>query len=118
MSQKSSYASNIFDPVINGFSTHEVRSHFQIFDYSIFIFVIRGYILWFSNTSHVESLDRFRKLVVDKVITELYILKNHPKENNIKIKYANKSIQKMGMGDATTYVYQFMMMKMTVMTQR
>ena len=31
----------------------------------------------------------------------------HSKENNIKIKYANKLVQKLGMGDTTACVYQF-----------
>ena len=41
LSYKVSYASRIVDPVINGFSPHEVISHFQICDHSIVTFGIR-----------------------------------------------------------------------------
>ena len=75
LSQKvSCYFKNIY-PVINGFSTHEVRSHLHIFDHSIVTFVVRRLGLGFLNTSQVDSLDRFRQSVVDKVITELCFFK-------------------------------------------
>ena len=68
LSHKVSYASNIIiDPVINGFSTNEVKNHLHICDYSIVNFIIIGLCLGFSNTYHVDSLDRFIKSVVDKV---------------------------------------------------
>ena len=34
-------------------------------------------------------------------------IKNHPKENNMKIKYENEFIQNLGMGDPKKFVYQF-----------
>ena len=73
MSQKCSYACKIIDSVINGFSPHEVRSHFHIYDTSVVTFGIRDICFGSSNTSNVDSLDRFRKSVVDKVITEVCI---------------------------------------------
>ena len=60
-SQKVSYASMMIDPVIIGFSTNKVKIHLHIRDHSIINFGIRGLCLEFSNTSHVDSLDRFRK---------------------------------------------------------
>ena len=41
--------------------TNVVRSRLHICDRLIFTFGIRGLCLEFSNTSHVESLDRSRK---------------------------------------------------------
>ena len=73
MSQEVSYASKIIDPVINGFSTHEVRSHLQICVHSIVTFGIRGLCLRFSNYSHVDNLERLRKHFFDKVKTEVCI---------------------------------------------
>ena len=52
------------DPVINIFSSNEVRSHLQISYHSIIDFEKIGLCLGFSKTSHVESLDRFIKSVV------------------------------------------------------
>ena len=75
LSQKVSYDSKIIDPIINGFSPNEVRNNFHIYDQSIVTFGIRGLCSGFSNTSHVDSLDRFRKLFVDKVKTYLWIKK-------------------------------------------
>ena len=57
----------IIDPVTNGFIPIEVKSNFYICDNSILTFGKRGLCLGFSNNSHVESLYRFRKSVVDKV---------------------------------------------------
>ena len=57
----------MIDTVINGFSLNKVRSHFHICDFSIVTFGIRGLCLGFSNTYHVDGLDRIRKSVVDKV---------------------------------------------------
>ena len=81
LSLKVSCASKIIDPVINGFSPNELTSHFHIYDHSIFSFGIGWLFLVFSNTSHVDSLDRFIKLVVYKVKREKCILKT---ENNSK----------------------------------
>ena len=67
--QKVRYSSKIIDPVINLFIPNEVRSHFHIYDHSIVKFGIRGLCLWISNTSRVNSLDRFRKSVVNKFKT-------------------------------------------------
>ena len=73
LSQIVSYVYMVIDPVINGFSPNKVKSHFHICDNSIVPFGIRGLFLWFSNTSHVDSLDRFRKSVIDKVKTDVFI---------------------------------------------
>ena len=57
--------------------------------------------------------------MVDKVKLDIIILnKNkHLIEEKMKIKYSNVFIQSMAFGDPKTYVYQFILMKMTVMTQ-
>ena len=55
----------MIDPDIIGFSDNELKTHFQNFDHSIITFGLRGLCLGFSNTSHVESLGRFTKTVVD-----------------------------------------------------
>ena len=60
-SQKVRYASMEIDIVIIGFSPNEVKRHRQKCDNSIVTFGIRRFCLRFSNTSHVESLDGFRK---------------------------------------------------------
>ena len=61
-------------PVINGLSPNEVRIHLQIFDNPIIEFEKIGLYLGFSNTSHVESLYRFRKSVDNKVKLDIIIL--------------------------------------------
>ena len=63
----------MIDPVINGFSTNEVKNHLHIRDHSMVTFGIMGLCLVFSNTSHIDSLDRFRKSVVDKVKFDIRI---------------------------------------------
>ena len=67
LSHKVSYASNIIDTVLNGFIPNEVRINLHICYHSIVTFGIRGLCLGFSNASHIDSLDRLRKSVVDKV---------------------------------------------------
>ena len=62
MSQKVSYTSKITDTVINEFIPHEVTSHSHIWDHSIVTFGIRGFCVRFLNTSHVDSLYRFKKI--------------------------------------------------------
>ena len=74
MSQKVSNASKIIDPVINGFSPNDESIHLYICYHSIFTFVIIESCIGFSNTSRVDSLDRFRISVVDKVKTDICIL--------------------------------------------
>ena len=69
LSQKVSY-----DTVIIWFSTNELNNHLQICYHSIVSFGIRWFYLEFSNISRVDSLDRFRKSVVDMVKPEVYIL--------------------------------------------
>ena len=80
--QKVSYYSMVIDPVINVFSPNEVSSHFQICDHSIINFGKIGFCLGFSKTSHVESLDRFIKSMVEKVELEINNLmkQKHSKE--------------------------------------
>ena len=106
LSQKISSASKIIDRVIDGFSNNKVRIILHICYHSIFTFCIRRLCLGFSNTSHVDSLYRFRKPVVNWVKTYVCIKKdNNSKENNIKIQYANEFIKKLGMGSTKTCVY-------------
>ena len=50
------------DLVINLFSHNEVKNHFHICDNSIFTFGIRGLYLEFRKTSHIDSLDMFKKI--------------------------------------------------------
>ena len=75
LSPKVSYDSMIIDIVINGFTPNSVKGHFHICYHSIVTFGMRGFGLRFSNTSHVDSLDRFRKSVVDKVKFDIRNLK-------------------------------------------
>ena len=70
--QKVSNASKIIDQVINGFSPNYESSHFHICDNSIVTFLIGETIIGFSNTSHIDSLDRFRRSVVDKAKTDIF----------------------------------------------
>ena len=69
LSQIVSYDSKIIYPVINGFSPNEVSSHLHICDHPIVTIGIIGLCLEFSNISHVDSLEGFRKSVVYKVRT-------------------------------------------------
>ena len=73
LSHKFSYASKIFDPVINEFSTDEVKIHLYICYNLIVTFGRIGFCLGFSNTSNVDILYGFRKQVVDKVKTDICI---------------------------------------------
>ena len=61
----------IIDPVINGFSPNEVRSHLQICYHSIIDFWKIVLCLGFSKTSHVDILYSFIKSVVEKVKLEI-----------------------------------------------
>ena len=61
LSQKVSYSTKIIDPVINGFSPNELIINLHVCYHSIVKFGVRGSCLGFSNTSHVDNLDRFRK---------------------------------------------------------
>ena len=74
MSQKVSNASKRIDPVNIGFSPNDVSSNLHICDHWIVTFGIIEKIIGFSNTSHVDSLDRFGISVVDKVKTDICIL--------------------------------------------
>ena len=65
------------DPDNNGFSPNEVKSHFYICDHSILTFGKRGLCLGFSKTSHVDSLDKIRKSVVDTVKLDMCIKKKN-----------------------------------------
>ena len=73
LSQKVSYSSKIIYPVINGFSPNDVSNHLKICDPSTIIFGIREKCLGLSNTSNVDSLERFKRSVVDKVKTDICI---------------------------------------------
>ena len=65
----------IIDPVISGFITNEVRSYLNICDNLIINIEKRGFCLGFSNTSHVDILDRFMKVALQKFHNDIYILK-------------------------------------------
>ena len=67
----------MIDLIINVFSTNEVRIHLHISDHLIRTFGKIELCLGFSNTSCVDSLDRFRKSVVDKVKLDISILMKH-----------------------------------------
>ena len=62
--------------------------------------------LWFSNTSHTDSLDRFRKSVVEKVKLDINILRKqkHSEEQKMRTKYSNEFIQNMGLGYPMTFL--------------
>ena len=74
LSHKFSNASKIIDPVINAFIPKCESIHLHILDQSIVIFGIRETFIEFSNTYHVDSLDRFRISVVYKVKSDICIL--------------------------------------------
>ena len=103
---------------INGCSTNEVKIYFHICDHSIIKFGGKFY-LGFLNTSNVDSLDRFRKTLVDKVKPDISISKkqNHSKEEKTRIKYANEFIENMGLGDPKHVVIKSFLIKMTVETK-
>ena len=86
LSQKFSYDFMMIYPVVNGFSTNEVMSYLHIFYHSMITFVKRGFCLGFSDTSHVESLDRLRKSVVENVYNDIENFnKNSSQEENNKL---------------------------------
>ena len=59
--------------IINLFSPNYVSNHLHIYDQSIVIFGIRENSLGLSKTYHVESLDMFRRPVIDKVKIDICI---------------------------------------------
>ena len=120
MPQKISYSYKITDPVIDEFSPNGESSYLYIYYHSSVTFVIRETFKGFSNTSHVHSLDRFRRSVFDKVKSDICILQKvcDSKVNNMKIKYAKHFIHKLGMGDPTTFVYQFIYDRKDKITHR
>ena len=73
LSQKVSYASKIIDLVINVFSPNDESISLHKCDHSIVTFFIREDVLDFSNTSHVDILDRFIKSVFYQVKTDISI---------------------------------------------
>ena len=79
---------------INGCSTNEVKIYFHICDHSIIKFGGKFY-LGFLNTSNVDSLDRFRKTLVDKVKPDISISKkqNHSKEEKTRINMQMNSLK-------------------------
>ena len=83
LSQKVSNFSKIIDPVINGFITNDEFIHFHICDHSIIIFGIREKCIGFSNNYHVDSLDSFRRSVVDKFKTDIYVKNNNTIQKKI-----------------------------------
>ena len=70
LSKKFGCTFKIINQFINGFVPNEVSSHLNICNHSIITFGIGGLCLGISNTYHVDSLDRFRKYVVDEVKTD------------------------------------------------
>ena len=95
LSQKISYAYKRIVPVIDVFSPNEVTRDLKICDHSIVILDIRGFCLDYSITYCVDSLDRFRKPGVDKVKSDICILKT---ENHLKmiIQYENELVSTWG----------------------
>ena len=79
----------MIDGIINGFTTNEFIIHLHICDQSIFDLGKIGSCLGFSNTYHVDTLDIFKKSVVEKVKGDIDSLMNqkHLKEEKKKIKY-------------------------------
>ena len=66
-----------------------------------------GFCLGFSNTSNVDSLDRFSKEVVEKVYIDLDNLKGgSSQEEKNKLEHANELIHRIVSGGHTTCVYQ------------
>ena len=119
LSRKVSYDSMVINPFINGCSPNEVKTHLHICDHSIIPFGIKGFCLVFSNTSYDDSLYSFRTTVLYQVEFDLIIrFKNHSNEENMKRKYANESINNMILENPTTSVYQFILIKMIVMTRK
>ena len=57
-------------------------------NHSIVTFVIKEFFLRFSKTSHVDSLDKFRRTVIDKVKTDICIKKQEYQRKEKK--YKNK----------------------------
>ena len=109
--------------VINVFIPNAVSIHLHIWDHSIVAVGKRGLGLGFSNTSHVDSLNRFRKLVTRKVHNAIDNLKvkNSLQEDKNKWKYANEFINNMGFGDPTIFDYVFIgliLVNNTVLTHR
>ena len=84
LSQKVSHTSKIIDPVINEFSTNDVSIYLHICDQSIITFGIREKFIGLSKTSYADSLDRFRRLDVDKAKKDICILQksDHKKKEN------------------------------------
>ena len=73
----------VIDPDIRGFSPDKVKIHLHTFDHSSITFGIILLCLGSSNTSHVDSLDRFRKTVVDKVKFDIRFFKRSILKNKI-----------------------------------
>ena len=80
LSQKVSYASMIIDTVISGISPNEEKHYLHNCDIWIINFGKRSLFLGFSNTYHVDSLDRFRKVVIENVINIIETL--NKRDNN------------------------------------
>ena len=69
-----SYYSKIIDPVIYGFIPNDKSSHLHIYNHVSVKFGIREICIGFSNTSHVDILDRFIWSVVDNINSDICIL--------------------------------------------
>ena len=107
LSQNVSYHSMVIGPVIIGFSPNEEISHLQIFDHSIITFEKFYFCLRFSNTSQVDSLDRFRKVVIENFHNAIEIKIKHCFKEDEKLIYANGFIYNMGLGNTIRCVYHF-----------
>ena len=97
----------VIGPVIIGFSPNEEISHLQIFDHSIIHFGKFYFCLRFSNTSQVDSLDRFRKVVIENFHNAIEIKIKHCSKEDEKLIYANGFIYNMGLGNTIRCVYHF-----------
>ena len=98
----------VFDQVINGFSTNAVMGNLHIFNHSIITSLKRGFYLRFSSTSYVGNLDRFRRVIFERVHNNIDSLKkNSFQEDENKFNYVNELFHNMVLDDLTKWVYHF-----------
>ena len=65
----------LIDPVISGYIPSIVSILLHICDHLVISFGEKSFCLGFSNTYHVDSLDRFSKVFVEKVHNAMDTLK-------------------------------------------
>ena len=62
------------DQVISRFIPNEKIDHLYICNHSIITFGGGGFFMGFLDTNHVDSLDRFRKFLIEEVINVIETL--------------------------------------------